>query len=134
MRVLILILVMASTVAAAEEAAPTRSLLSGSEIRRDATIGFWRRYEVLRLEPNGTFTGNYESTRPVTQGNHERLVGEISGRWSLEGGKLCFEGSGLEYRGRSCYAITLSGYSDKQYSGTHSRTGDIWRFFIYPGK
>ncbi len=134
MRVLILSLVVAGAMAAgAEAAAPTRSLLSGSEIRRDASIGFFRRYEVLRLDPNGTLSGNYESTRPVTRGKKERLIGDIRGRWSFEAGKLCFDGRGLEYKGRSCYAITRHGYSDKEYSGTHDRTGDVWRFFIYPG-
>ena len=134
MRVLILGLIVAGAVAAGAEAAPpTLSLLSGSEIRRDATIGFWRRYEVLRLHPNGTISGNYESTRPVTKGYYESRVGDIRGRWSFEAGKLCFKGSGLEYMGRSCYAITRHGYSDKEYSGTHDRTGDVWRFFIYPG-
>ena len=134
MRVLIVALAVAGAMAAGAEASePTRSLLSGSEIRRDATIGFFRRYEVLRLDPNGTLSGNYESIRPVTRGTQERLVGDIRGRWSFEAGKLCFEGSGLGYKGRSCYAITRHGYSDKEYSGTHDRTGDVWRFFIYPG-
>lgn len=136
MRVLILGFAVAGAMATGADAAqaiqPTRSLLSGSEIRRNAVIGFWQRYEVLRLEPNGTLSGNYESTRPVNQGNQERRVGGITGRWSFEGGKLCFAGSGLEYRGRSCYALTKGGYSDKEYSATHERTGDIWRFFIYP--
>ena len=89
-------------------------------------IDFRRRYEVLRLDPNGTFAGNGENTRPVTRGKHERRVGDLRGRWGFEAGKLCFEGSGLEYIGRSCYAITRNKYSDKEYSGTHDRTGDVW--------
>jgi hypothetical protein len=134
MRVFILALAVAGAMTAGAEAAePTRSLLSGSEIRRNASIGFFQRYEVLRLDPNGTLSGNYESKRPVRMGDYERQVGDIRGRWSFEAGKLCFEGSGLEYKGRSCYAITRHGYSDKEYSGTHARTGDVWRFFIYPG-
>ena len=134
MRLLILILAVTGVMTAAAEASePTRAMLSGSEVRRNATIGFFQRYEVLRLNSDGTFSGNYESKRPIRMGEYERHVGNMKGRWSFGAGKLCLEGSGLEYRGRSCYAITRHGYSDKEYSGTHNRTGDVWRFFIYPG-
>jgi len=135
MRVFFLAFAVSGAMLAAVQAAElSRPLLSGSEIRRNATIGFWQRYEVLQLDPNGTFTGNYESTRPVTQGLQDRRVGAIRGKWSFRAGKLCLEGSGLEYKGRSCYALTRNGYSGNEYSATHERTGDVWRFFIYPRK
>jgi len=117
---------------AAHAAPPPREMLAGGEIRRNAEFGGIKRYEVLQLAPDGTFTGVYEKTRPVTRGSAERWSGSMSGRWSLEGGALCFEGVGLEYPGRSCYQLTQGGYSKNQWSGVQSSSGDVWQFFVYP--
>jgi len=120
------------TVSAAQAAAPPRVVLEGSEVRRNVEFGGIRRYEVLRLAPDGSFTGVYETTRPVARGSAERRAGAVRGRWSIEDGALCFEGSGLEYTGRNCYRLSRGGYSKRQWSGVNERTGDIWQFFIYP--
>ncbi len=134
MRPVLLTLVAAGAVlsAAAQAAAPSRAMLAGSEVRRDYTNGAWHRYEVLQLKADGTFSGNYENSRPVTRGSFYRLSGAISGRWSLDGDVLCFEDSGLEYHGRNCYKLTKGGYSAQEYVGTHAGNGDVWRFFVYP--
>lgn len=116
----------------AQAAPPSRDMLAGAEIRRNAEFGGIRRYEVLQLAPDGSFTGVYEKTRPVTRGSAEHWSGTMRGRWSLEGGELCFEGSGLEYRGRSCYRLTQGGYGPNQWVGIQLGSGDVWYFFVYP--
>ncbi|MDH3234630.1 MAG: hypothetical protein OEQ29_14015 [Alphaproteobacteria bacterium] len=113
-------------------AVPPRDALVGSEIRRNVEFGGIQRYEVLRLAPDGSFTGVYETTRPVTRGSAERHAGGVRGRWSLKGDALCFEGKGLEYAGVNCYRLSKGGYSKRQWSGVNERTGDVWQFFIYP--
>jgi len=117
---------------AAQAAPPPRDLIAGSELRRNVEFGGIRRYEVLQLAPDGTFTGVYEKTRQVTRGSTEYWSGAMRGRWSLEGGALCFEGSGLEFRGRTCYSLTKGGYSANQWAGIPVRGGDVWQFFFYP--
>ena len=110
----------------------TRAMLAGSELRRNIDFGGLDRYEVMSLNPDGTFFGNFTTRRSVRHGEYEERRGEVRGRWGLEGKTLCFEGTGLEYRGRSCFALSKSGYSVREYAGVHTRTGDIWQFFIYP--
>jgi hypothetical protein len=117
---------------AAHAAPPPRALIENSEIRRNASFGGIERYEVLQLSPNGTFTGVFEKTRPVARGSAETWSGSMRGRWSFDGDVLCFEGIGLEYTGRSCYRLTKGGYGKTEWSGIHSRTGDVWQFFISP--
>ncbi|MEJ2122327.1 MAG: hypothetical protein P8Z76_16825 [Alphaproteobacteria bacterium] len=117
---------------AAHAAPPPRALIANSEIRRNVEFGGIQRYEVLQLSPDGTFTGVYEKTRPVTRGSAETWSGSMRGRWSFEGGALCFEGIGLEYAGRSCYQLTKGGYGKTEWSGADARTGDVWQFFIAP--
>jgi hypothetical protein len=116
----------------AHAAAPPHAMLAGSELRRNVEFGGIQRHEVMHLAPDGTFTGNYETLRPVTRGSAERRSGAIRGRWSLEGGVICFQGVGLEYRGRNCYRLTKGGFSKRQWSGANTRTGDVWQFFVYP--
>ncbi|HUT51726.1 MAG TPA: hypothetical protein VM325_20545 [Alphaproteobacteria bacterium] len=131
-KILFAVAITSLAVTTANAAAPPSDLLAGSEIRRNVEFGGIQRYEVLRLAPDGSFTGVYETTRPVARGSEERRTGAVRGRWSLEGGALCFEGSGLEYAGRNCYRLSHGGYSKRQWSGVNVRTGDIWQFFIYP--
>jgi len=116
----------------AHAASPPRAIFDGAELHRNLDTGDLRRFEVLRLSPDGTFTGNYESRRPVIRGSAERRAGPMRGRWSLHGGEICFEGVGLEYRGRNCYRLTKGGYSKRQWSGINTGTGDVWQFFVYP--
>jgi len=111
---------------------PTLGMLQGSEVRMSVDFGGLNRSEVLHLHPDGTFSGNYERRRPVTRGSWESWTGSMNGRWSYAGDELCFEGRGLEYRGRSCYRLTKSNYSPRQWYGAHSGTGDIWSVFVYP--
>jgi len=134
MRLVLLTLVaaIAALSAGAQAAAPSRAMLAGSELRRDYVNGSWHRYEVLHLKADGTFSGNYENATPVTQGNFYRLTGAVGGRWTLEGDVLCLTGTGLEYPGRNCYQLTKGGYSAREYAGTHTGNGDVWRFFVYP--
>jgi hypothetical protein len=113
-------------------AAPARDAIAGGEIRRNAEFGGIERYEVLRLAADGTFTGYYEKMRPVTRGSAETWSGAMRGRWSLEGSVICFEGVGLEYRGRSCYTLTKAGVGANQWAGTHAQSGDVWQFFFSP--
>lgn len=56
----------------------------------------------------------------------------MKGRWSLNGEAICFQGSGLEYGGQSCYRLTKAKYAKQQWSGTNMKTGDVWQFFIHP--
>jgi hypothetical protein len=134
----ILLVIFATTLAAAvtaiaaQAAPPPRALLEGSEIRRNAEFGGIQRYEVLELAPDGTFTGNYQKSRPVARGSAETWAGSMRGRWTFDGVELCFEGVGLEYEGRSCYRLTKGGYARNEWSGIQSRTGDVWQFFITP--
>lgn len=120
------------TASAGIAAAPPREAIAGGELRRNAEFGGIERYEVLRLAADGTFTGVFEMSRPVARGSAETWSGPMRGRWTLEGSIICFEGSGLEYRGRSCYALTKSGGGPNQWSGVHARTGDVWQFFFSP--
>lgn len=120
------------TAVAGHAAPPPRALVEDSEIRRNAVFGGIERYEVLQLAPDGTFTGVYQKSRPVTRGSAETWSGSMRGRWSFDSDELCFEGIGLEYTGRSCYRLTKSGYGKNEWSGIQSRTGDVWQFFISP--
>ena len=106
--------------------------LAGSEIRRDVSYAPWHRYEVLRLNADGTFSGNYEARRPTIRGKGEVRSGLMSGRWSVENGQLCLVGAGLLDAGRNCYRLTKGGFSKRQWSATNTRTGDVWQFFVYP--
>jgi hypothetical protein len=111
---------------------PPRGMLAGSEIRRNTEFGGIRRYEVLQLAPDGTFTGVYEWSRPVTRGGAEYRSGPMRGNWSLDGDALCFEGSGLEYPGRNCSRLSKGGYAENQWSGIEVVSGDVWQVFVYP--
>jgi len=130
----ILLAAIATTLASitAHAAPPPRALIENSEIRRNAEFGGIQRYEVLQLAPDGTFTGVYQTSRPVARGSAETRSGSMRGSWSFEGGELCFDGTGLEYAGRSCYQLTKGGYGKNEWSGAHARTGDVWQFFISP--
>ena len=117
---------------AAPAAAQLEAMGGGGEIRRNADFGGESRYEVLKLSSNGTFSGNYESRRPGIRGVDVVRMGNVSGRWSLQGNTLCFEGTGLVNPGRNCYALTKGGFSARQYAGSHTQTGQVWQFFLYP--
>jgi len=111
---------------------PSQSMLAGGEIRRNVEFSGIRRYEVLKLAPDGTFTGVFEKSRHIDRLSVVTRSGSMRGRWSLEGGELCFEGGGLEYQGRSCYRLTKGGYSKNEWSGIQTSRGDVWQFFVYP--
>ena len=122
----------AAVMSAAQAAAPPRDILAGGQVRRNVSLAPWTRYEVINLNPDGTFSGNFQSQRPTVRGKPETRSGPVSGRWSVAGDQLCFEGTGLLYEGKNCYRMTKSGRSTREYSGTHMRTGDVWQFFVYP--
>ena len=122
----------AAMLSVAQAAPPPREVLAGSQIRRNVSLAPWTRHEVINLTPDGRFSGNFQSHRPTVRGGGDGRRGNLSGRWSIEQGQLCFEGSGLLHKGKNCYRLTKSGYSAREYSATHSRTGDVWQFFIYP--
>ena len=120
------------SVTGAQATPPSRAMLQGSEVRMSVDYGGLRRDEVLRLNPDGTFSGVFERRRPVTRGSAEKWSGSMSGRWTIAGGELCLDGRGLEYRGRSCYRLTKSPHSAHQWSGAHTGTGDVWQVFVHP--
>lgn len=106
---------------------------NGGEIRLSTSYGWERRAEVLQLRPDGTVSGVYETSRQIMRGNTYRRSGHVAGRWRLEAGRLCVEGKGFAQPGRNCYAVTKSGYSEREFSGVEETTGQIWQMFIYPG-
>ena len=129
---LILVGICVAGPAVAQSPEALKSLVRKSEIQRNASITPLRRFELLRLEPDGTFTGSWERWTPSAEGRGALQSGALRGRWNVAGNTLCFEGQGLEYRGRSCYRITKSGPGRTEYAGTHTRTGDLWQMFISP--
>jgi len=118
----------------ATQAAQLRATLDGSEIQRSSSFGFFKRSEVIRLAPDGSFTGTYQSRRPTLQGGYERREGAMQGRWTLQGETICFSGSGLEHAGQNCSRLTKGRHADREWSATDTRTGDIWEFFVYSGR
>lgn len=100
--------------------------LAGSEIRRTSGGGGDTRYDVWRLSADGSLTGNYQiEYRTKSQGGYA-VDGPVAGRWSLDNGTLCVEGSGLA---RSCYRIERTASSDP--SRSFRAVGD-GQLYIYP--
>jgi len=125
----------AATFATPALATPTvelDTLIPGSEVRRSISFGDEMRADVIKLNPNGTVTGNFEITRSgLKYGGVEHRQGQIVGTWTVERGSLCIQGRGLEYAHKSCYRITKKHGSRHEYAATDTRTGDIWQMFIY---
>lgn len=107
-------------------------LLPGSEVRRSIRFGGELRDDVMKLNPDGTVSGNYQITRDsVGYGGTEHRQGRIFGTWTLVNGTLCIQGTGLPYKRTSCYAITKTYGSKREFAATNVRTGDVWKMFIY---
>jgi len=107
-------------------------LLPGSEVRRSIRFGGELRDDVMKLKPDGTVTGNWQITRgTIGYGGPEFRQGRILGTWTLINGALCIQGTGLPYKQGSCYAITKTPGSKREFAATNVRTGDIWQMFIY---
>ncbi len=107
-------------------------LLPGSEVRRSIRFGSELRDDVLKLNPDGTVTGNWQVTRGVSgYGGTEHRQGRINGYWTLVNGTLCIQGTGLPYKHGSCFSITKTHGSKREFAATNVRTGDVWKMFIY---
>lgn len=133
MRTIILSAAVAAVLAYPAHAAPPRSALEGSEVHRSARVGQFTRSEVIRLAPDGTFTGVYHSRRPTMQGGYDRRQGTMRGRWSLQGDALCLTGSGLADAGQNCFRLSKSNSTERHWSAADTRTGDVWQVFVYSG-
>jgi len=128
----IIVLLTSFSSPAIAEARSLETFVRRSEIQRNASLNPLVRFELLRLEPDGTFTGSWERWTPSNSGRGSLQSGALNGQWNVKGNTLCFEGTGLEYRGRSCYRVAKNGPGRTEYAGTHLRTGDIWQMFITP--
>ncbi|MHA1538074.1 MAG: hypothetical protein ACTSUD_11010 [Alphaproteobacteria bacterium] len=107
-------------------------LLPGSEVRRSIRFGGELRDDVLKLNPDGTVTGNWQVTRGISRhGGTHLSQGRIHGTWTLVKGTLCIQGTGLPYKYASCYAVSKTFGSKREYAATNVRTGDVWKMFIY---
>ncbi len=106
-------------------------LLPGSEVRRSIRFGGELRDDVIKLNPDGTVTGNWQVTRGVSHYGTEHRQGRIHGTWNLVNGTLCIQGTGLPYKHGSCYSITKAHGSKREFAATNVRTGDVWKMFIY---
>ena len=107
-------------------------LLPGSEVRRSIRFGDELRDDVLKLNPDGTVTGNWQVTRgSFRYGGSEFRQGRILGTWTLVNGALCIRGTGLPYKFGSCYSVTKKFGSKREFAATNVRTGDVWQMFIY---
>lgn len=106
-------------------------LLPGSEVRRSIRFGGELRDDVIKLNPDGTVTGNWQVTRGVSRSGTEHRQGRIHGTWNLVNGTLCIQGTGLPYTHGSCYSITKTHGSKREFAATNVRTGDVWKMFIY---
>lgn len=112
-------------------AEPLGTLLPDSELRLNADMGWERRSDVWQLRADGTITGNFQISRSVTFGTSFTRSGRIAGRWRIENGKLCVEGTGFEQRGLNCYALTKGGFSANEYGAVNDRNGQRWQVFVY---
>lgn len=108
------------------------ALLAGSELQRNARHGSTMRYDLWRLNADGSLTGNYRTERPAQRGSYYTVEGPVSGTWRAEDGTLCVEGTGFEAPGRICYAVRKGGYGRNEYVATNVDTGFRWQMFIYP--
>lgn len=111
---------------------PLDQLLPASEVRRSIRFGGEMREDVLKLNPDGSVTGNWQITREVSlAGGTEHRQGRIRGTWNLVNGTFCIQGTGLPYRRVSCFAITKTHGSKREFAAINVRTGDVWAMFIY---
>ena len=85
------------------------------------------------MNADGTFSGIFEKSRPVSRGRSYKYSGKIRGTWTVTDGRLCLQGSGLEHHGPNCYTISKGKYSANEYSGRDTKTGDHWAIFVYRG-
>ena len=108
-------------------------LTVGGEVRLSTSYGWEHRADVWRLNADGTLSGVYETSREASpRGSFYRHSGAVSGRWRLEGSRLCVEGTGFERPGRNCYSMSKGSHSEREFAGAHEQTGQIWHMFIYP--
>lgn len=111
------------------------TLLSGSEVRRSSGGGGDSRYDVWRLDPDGTLSGNYLTEYRARSKGGWAAEGQVMGRWSVENEALCIEGRGLEFTGKKCYRITLmeAAGARNRYAAANVADGDSWELYVYPG-
>jgi len=111
------------------------ALLSGSEVRRSSGGGGDTRFDVWRLMPDGTLSGNYLTEYRMRSGGGWAAEGQVTGRWSVENEALCIEGRGLEFAGKKCYSIRQMDAAEgrKRYSAASVANGDSWELYVYPG-
>ena len=115
--------------APAQAATTLEASLSNSTVQRNASIGYFYRSDIWRLNPDGTFSGNFVNER-YARGRRYEVRGDVSGRWRVDGDDtLCLEGHGLEAAGEQCYVVTGGG--GDLYSATNTIDGLGWQMFIY---
>ena len=114
-------------------AASLESILPGSQIRMNATMGAERRLDVWNLDKSGKVSGTSRRERAVPGGTPGKS-GQVSGRWKVENGKLCVEGEGFELPGRNCYRLTeatSTRRAAKEFNAVNERNGQRWQLFVY---
>lgn len=74
MRTITLATAAVAVLANTANATPPRSALEGSEIRRSATVGQFRRSEVIQLAPDGTFSGVFHTRRHLSADSSAEMV------------------------------------------------------------
>ncbi len=108
------------------------AIFSGVVVYRSSGIAGAERGDVLKFEPDGTFSGR-SSLEIVTYGMHVFYQeGRVVGRWSVENDTLCLEGKGLEFDGKRCYRITQGQdpYGRERYFATDLAGGDGWEMLV----
>jgi len=123
-------LILAAAAPAAAQSLP--EVLSGAELRRGPSEGGDRRYDVWRLNADGSFAGSFTIEHNTWSANGYSEHGAVDGRWRLADGQLCVAGRGLERAGEICFTMEPTGGTDLtlQYRATDTATGRRWPVFV----
>lgn len=85
--------------------------MAGKELRRTYQDGSFRRSEVWMFGPNGQLRGNVFMTEGGSLARTEE--GSDTGRWTVEGGRLCVQWKSWNDGKKVCYTAQKSGKSYK---------------------
>ncbi|MDJ0948126.1 MAG: hypothetical protein QNJ94_04320 [Alphaproteobacteria bacterium] len=136
----VIVFAIAASIALPAAAAEIESILKGSTVHRSGRDGGDTRYDIWRLAPDGTLTGNFRVRRPATR-TYYVIEGDVNGRWSVQNDNLCVEAKGLEgylIEGngveRICFEVRKGGFGRNEYVATDTTNGKNWQVFVYPGR
>ncbi len=112
------------------------SLFAGSDVRRSQMFGGDDiRSDVWSFLKDGTYSGPFFIERLMWSDGGYIEEGSSSGRWRIEGKRLCLSETPDGRRGEICFLMERTGGTTlhSEFTGTEVGTDRRWMFHVAPG-